>query len=430
MLQRSIGNRALQNDSNSVAHNSNKTGISREAVSPDIKNPGVGIIQGKWRFIPDTKRLDRNNDKYYWDTRYHTPEPVLAPGIARRLRLEKLDARAGSDHDMIEEQYTLYTGSSSSGSSRSNKYNPFGRFNDNITMSAYIPRDGATMDFSKIVDEDSSIISWGGDTGTSAPAYVVTKESDPQKLNLIAADPYGLTYGDGPLLHINAFPTAQKIRVPNGLPPKLKFNPDELMHASVEANRIDNSVISGFKGGRQDEDGQIKIMGVSAAEMARAAGYDNAVDPEFEHDKSPTGTKKHGWEWLHLISYALGGPTQLGPQTAENLVVGTTAANTTMIMFEDAINSLITEKVIKAAMINVLAIMADEQYRVAGQIVYSIRILLNDDREVPLDPIHFSALTKSTPFVVTNKYIRAMLRAKLKGITTSVPDNTKYDFYS
>jgi hypothetical protein len=429
MLYHSIEKQASPNNSGSIAHNIGRTGISREAVTPGIPLSGKGIIQGKWRFVPDFMRLDRTKDKYYWDTRYHTDEPDLPPGIARRLRLEKLDAKAGDNNDMSEEQYTLYTSSSGSRNSRSNKYNPFGRFNDNITMSAYIPLDQSAVDFSKVVDEHSDIISWGGDSGTNFPSYVVTKDSDPQKLNLIAADPYGLTYGDGPLLKINAFPLAQKINLPSGRPAKLKFDPEQLAQASVEANQVDSSVISGFKGGRQEEDGQIKIMGVSAGEMARAAGYDGAIDPEFEHDNSPTGKKKHGWEWLHLISYALGGPTQIGPQNAQNLVVGTTAANTTMIMFEDAINSLITEKAIQSAMINVKPIMANEEYIIAGQIVYSISVKLNDGRPVQLDPIHFSALTKSTPYVVTNKYIRTMLREKLNAISTSVPDNTKYDFY-
>jgi|GEM_PF-4228571 len=428
MLQHSIGK---QSSSGSVAHNIGRAGISREAVpSGSVPFSGKGIIQGKWRFVPDFSRNDRTNDKYYWDTRYLTAEPDLPPGIARRLRLEKLAAKAGNNIDMSEEQYTVYTGGGGSNNSRGNMYNPFGRFNDNITMSAYIPVDGSKVDFSTIVDEHSEIIDFGGDTGTNIPAWVITKDSHPQKLNLIAAEPFGFTYGDGPLLHINAFPLAQKVNLPTGVPAKLKFDPEELMMASVEANKIDSSVLSGFKGSRQEEDGQITIMGVSAAEMARAAGYDNAIDPEFQHDQSPSGRKKHGWEWLHLISFALGGPTRIGPQHAKNLVVGTTAANTTMIMFEDAINSLITEKAIQAAMINVLPIMANDEYRIASQIVYSIKVVLNDDREVQLDPVHFSALTKSTPFVVTNKYIRGLLREKLKAMTASVPEKASYDFYS
>jgi hypothetical protein len=50
-----------------------------------------------------------------------------------------------------------------------------------------------------------------------------------------------------------------------------------------------------------------------------------------------------GWEWLHLISFQMGGINNF-PQLPENLVAGTYDCNSEMIGLEEAIKTLILDK--------------------------------------------------------------------------------------
>jgi hypothetical protein len=157
-------------------------------------------------------------------------------------------------------------------------------------------------------------------------------------------------------------------------------------------------------------------MGASAADMAAAAGYDPAIDPEFAADATPTGKRKHGWQWLHMISYALGGPEGIGPQMPQNLIVGTTAANTAMIMIEDAINNAIMDKNIPVRMAHIVVkpLMVEPEYLIADTITYQVMFQLSDQRKLPPITLSFDALTTSTPYDATNNYIRTMLKQLLQ----------------
>jgi hypothetical protein len=130
---------------------------------------------------------------------------------------------------------------------------------------------------------------------------------------------------------------------------------------------------------------------------------------------TPSGKKKHGWQWLHLIAYALGGPEGIGPQQAANLVVGTTAANTAMIMIEDAINNAIVDPAIPVESARIVAkpVMADPEYLIAGTIVYQVVFTLTGGRKLPDLTLSFDALSTATPYEATNKYFRTLLKEAL-----------------
>ena len=154
--------------------------------------------------------------------------------------------------------------------------------------------------------------------GNGIPATVTTVSGT--QLNAMAViPPFGVLYGDGPGLAPDALPArSQRPQLPGGMPPHIKVALDTLRRG-VDAQHIDASVIAGYRGSRKEDVGQIDVMGVSAATVAAAAGYDQAIDPEFAVDPSQAGRNKHGWEWLHLVAYELGGPAATGPQSATNL---------------------------------------------------------------------------------------------------------------
>lgn len=369
---------------------------------------------GTWVFLAAVNR-PREYDAVYWDSE-QLPMPTVVPGIARHLRLTVSRTKLPEEGriEMTEQQYIAFVnGGASTSGSRSNTYNPFGRFNPNLTRSAYLTWQGEQPAMQTVPDGHGEITERGGRLGTThMPAWVVVDQTLP-RLSAIAIDPFGVTYGDGPPLPQSGLPpTARRIRRPSQVPNRSLFSGLETQ-SSVRASSINASTLRGYRGMRGGEQSQISIMGASAGEMAAAAGYDGAIDPEFAHDTTHGGKLKHGWQWLHMISYALGGPTATGPQVATNLVVGTTAANTAMIMVEDAINGLITDGIVASAKVHVKALMANEEYRIAGTIVYSVVFSLRNGQRLPLE-FDFSALTTATPYVATNMYLRQAVKALIQ----------------
>lgn len=367
-----------------------------------------------WVFLAAVNE-PRSRDAVYWD-REKLPMPAVIPGIARHLRLRVSSTKLPEDGriEMTEQQYIAYVnGGASSSGSRTNTYNPFGRFNPNLTRSAYLTWDGEQLSTRTVPDGHGKITEKGGNLGTTHMPAWVEVDHTATRLSAIAIDPLGVTYGDGPPLPQSGLPaTSQQVRRPRPIPDRARLSGLE-SQSSVRASSIDTSTLGGYRGMRGGEQSQISIMGVSAGEMAKAAGYDEAIDPEFANDTTHGGKLKHGWQWLHMISYALGGPTATGPQVATNLVVGTTAANTAMIMVEDAIKALITDRIVASAKVHVKALMANEEYRIAGTLVYSVMFRLQNGQRLPLE-FNFSALTTATPYVATNMYLRQAVKELIR----------------
>lgn len=392
------------------------------------RRPPARTLQRKWVFLPDLGRSDRTRDRYYWQGA--APEPEVKPGVVRRFKLEKADPAqlSGSELKWGEAQYLTYVGSAST--ARKDVYSPFGRFSEDVSKTAFLPFVGVTRPDELGGDEHEEIdvdqISVECVSG-GIPATVVTKQGS--KLNAMAViPPWGVMYGDGPLMPSSGGPKrSERARLPAGVPPNIKVALDQLGR-SVEAQHIDKSALSGYQGSRKEDVGQGKVMGVSAAAVAQAAGYDEAIDPEFALDQSPSGRKKRGWEWLHLVAYELGGPSATGPQVPANLVVGTTAANTSMLMIEDAIVNVIRGGLAESADVVVLAVMADEQYRVAETIHYQVRFTLPDKRRADIPVISFSALAVTTPYTAANRYFRQMLRHDLEQASQPADEATPMMF--
>lgn len=385
------------------------------ALQRGAGNAAVGrMLQRAWKFGPDFGRLDRSQDVYWWDG-VGGAEPSLAPGIARRLNLRRVNAPVG-DVAFTEAQYLEFA----KGASRkqASSYNPFGRFSENVTTTAFlafpgvsVPQELGDAGEHEPIDVDATQRMQGfREIDPGIPAEVMTTQG--KRLNAIGVvPPWGVLYGDAPPMPSSMYPNRSvRLAKPVGVPAKVKLALDTLGTLQT-AVRIDQSTLSGYKGTRKDDIAQLTIMGVSAGEVAHAAGYDAAVDPDFAADPK---SRKRGWEWLHLVAYELGGPSGSGPQTAANLVVGTTAANTAMIMVEDAIVDAVASGAAKSADVQVAALLDDDEYRVASEIHYHIQFTLPDDRVVPMPVLTFSALAVSTPFVASNRYFRQMLRQHLR----------------
>lgn len=422
------------------------------AVQRLLRGTGQGaVIQRTWQFGMNFARMDATEDVYWWDG-VGGPEPSLAPGPARRYKLAKVPGDPGGNFlKMGETQYLTARGGGTSGKGKGSNYNPFGRFNTQLTKAAYIPKGTDPTQYANLgttlnpnmatnVDEHIQIASFDTDDpvfsfdGYPYPSWV--KDGAGTVLNMVALDPIGATYGDGP--SIGAIGRAKGGATGKDVPALKELAAQMAKHGSTGAVSaiIDTSVIMAFSGKRGEEDGQIKIMGASAGDMAAAAGYDGAIDPEFAADTTRSGKAKHGYEWLHLISYALGGPKETGPQDPGNLVVGTSAANTAMIMVEDAINNLLTSPTSPVAAVKLVVkpIMENPDYLIAQTIVYQVTFMLRDGRTLPDITLSFDALTTGTPYEATNKYFRAMLKQQLDEVaapptpSTGVPE-TYADMY-
>jgi hypothetical protein len=386
-------------------------GAGNAAVSRWLSRPSRPVLQRAWLFCPDLNTEDRNRDVYFWDGA--GPEPDSVPGVAKRLKLTKVTAKeAKGKFQWPEKQYLEFAGGS--GTAKRSHYNPFGRFSDEVTKTAFLPMsEGISVPAELGQKGEHEPIAKGGVspalTGGNIPTYVVTVSG--LKLNPIAViPPWGIVYGNAPAMDQSGMPEkASRPEQPTGVPPKIKLALDALGRG-VEAQHIDASMLSGYTGTRKQSIGQKEIMGVSAGNVAAAAGYDQAIDPAFKGDTSKSGKKKRGWEWLHLVAYELGGPTDTGPQVGSNLVVGTTAANTSMMMVEDAIHDVIEKGLAKSADVTVLALLADDEYRVAETIRYKIAFTLKDGRTLVMDEFDFSALAVSTPFSAANRYFRHLMR--------------------
>ena len=88
---------------------------------------------------------------------------------------------------------------------------------------------------------------------------------------------------------------------------------------------------------RRTYDGQNTVMGNKSALQAAAAG---GIIP-LEFDKVPaTNYGNSAWEWLHLVSFKMGGIGNV-PQQPGNLVAGTYECNSLMISIEEAIKDLV-----------------------------------------------------------------------------------------
>jgi hypothetical protein len=125
------------------------------------------------------------------------------------------------------------------------------------------------------------------------------------------------------------------------------FTGKAMFFKEVLGNHLDASLLSSWNGKRKvdgsksqgtvmvDEDDEEGNDESSASKLAKAYGFRKKVGG-------------HGWEWLHLVAYSMGG-FQGYPQYPENLVLGTWHANSAHLIIESAAKALAsaTHEVIK-----------------------------------------------------------------------------------
>ena len=88
---------------------------------------------------------------------------------------------------------------------------------------------------------------------------------------------------------------------------------------------------------RRAFDSQNAVMGGKSAQQAAAAG--GIIPNEFDK-VAPANYGNSAWEWLHLVSFKMGGISN-APQQPGNLVAGTYECNSLMISIEEAIKDLV-----------------------------------------------------------------------------------------
>jgi hypothetical protein len=360
------------------------------------------------------------DDKYYWDDPATIPTAPPAIAIVNKLLLVLAATVPVYAAVMNEDQYITLRGKPSQPSNKMNHYNPFGRFNTDTTKTTYVTFEGSEIDASNIsgsYGSHHSVSGWEQEKSLFGFPKWVTFAGDATQYNAIAVDPFGITYGTGPMVDPSGIPPqVSQIGKPKTLPSNVKpfwDSEDINSNALIDKKRIMSMPE------RKTEPDQKKVMGISAEAMADAAGYGDAIDPQLPLDK-----KKHGWQWLHLLSYALGGDERRGAQDPNNLVVGTTQANTQMIIIEDAINGCVVSGLVQSAKVSVTATMASPYYRIADTIRYVVTFTLNNGKEMEPVEFSFSALTTMTPYLATNVYVRGVIRNKIKTAENSYQSPT------
>lgn len=135
------------------------------------------------------------------------------------------------------------------------------------------------------------------------------------------------------------------------IPPSLLSK--ALLKKVVEGNHIDKKLLNAWNGKRQVDHNKSQGEVMASASLDDEELDDEDSDTEANENlsdpSSATSLAKargfkakvgnHGWEWLHLIAYSMGGFKGY-PQYPDNLVLGTWHANSAHLIIESAVKKL------------------------------------------------------------------------------------------
>lgn len=199
---------------------------------------------------------------------------------------------------------------------------------------------------------------------------------------------FGAHYSDHRPVEGQAGPNFKAKGDPNSLKWVQGVTPAGDMKETVNKN-ISTDVIESFEGKKRAKS-QNEVMGMSASVAADNAGFDP--------------NEGEGWEWLHMIAHSMGGIDGQGPQVSENLVAGTSACNTQMIIVEEFLKDIVKHDC--HAHLHVMAIMFDAERHIGQTIRYDFSMY--DEHGTPLSVYHwvFDCLSRSNPLVSENRQLR------------------------
>ena len=145
--------------------------------------------------------------------------------------------------------------------------------------------------------------------------------------------------------------------------------------------------------GQDRSETQLKVMGASAADAARNAGY--VVNDGTE------------WEWLHMIAHSMGGIGGTTPQDARNLVAGTRECNSEMIIAEEMLKTIVVKTGGKgSAKLEVGVEMFDPVRHIASKINYTFVLLNSEGKASIVEHFGFNPLDKTQPQQFKNRAVR------------------------
>jgi hypothetical protein len=377
--------------------------IKKESKSSQIPNVKVvsPVVQGRWLVFDDKK-------EYFWEqdgTAKTKPHVGLANEGYKEIDQPDKDTyrvNSRSRRHQMARTLELWLANPDRKSQRSavDIYNPFGRFDANAKMVAFIPASQLDHSVVDLITQqlrekcknflDIKKLSVESDR-SGYPKKVLTTNNN--MLTLASATQLGAIYSD----RAGGGGRAAITRAPLQSPVTIGVSED----VKIAENWLDKKSVEYWAGqDRKIQQGQ--IMGTSAGEAAASAGFDPS--------------EGLGWEWLHLIAHSMGGIETVGPQVAANLVVGTSECNTEMIIVEEFIKDLVTKQDRKAKLF-VAAKMFDKERHIAGKIIYDFLIM--DEKSRPIDVFHwsFDPLSRTQPIVEANRGIRYAARVVMYGRT-------------
>jgi hypothetical protein len=165
--------------------------------------------------------------------------------------------------------------------------------------------------------------------GTKSSLQIVSPGKEEEPLQL----------GYGPLPPPQSFlPEAKKIDImtlePTGIPAPfagLKVVPEQ---------EITPARLSQWSGRKREDYGGSQIAVMNQCSAGKYARW--VLSTWMVTDDELKELEKSDWEWLHLVAFSMGGISH-APQQADNLVAGTSHANTEMMLYENAIKRLVEE---------------------------------------------------------------------------------------
>ncbi|HWI52485.1 MAG TPA: DUF4157 domain-containing protein, partial [Symbiobacteriaceae bacterium] len=367
--------------------------LDRFAAPPGGAGPAGKPVQRKWYLSISFKESERFKFWRQEGDEARTPAPTQWKNYPE-----------GPDSDVPAMTIEQYGVSTKGGGTResSDNYNPFGRFSRQAASSFLPSRDAFKPELLASV-----LRALAANDGFIAPENVTWSDRRSERgfpvsgtamvkgqltaLHLVSETAYGAHYAD-------QRPENARAQVKNlpGDPSALGLKPGPIEGALKQHSvNLTPEVLKSWKGEERSEQ-QVTVMGASAADAAANAGFDR--------------DEGLGWQWLHLVAHSMGGIAVVGPQVPENLVAGTTEANTQMIIVEEYLKDLV-EKTGLTARLHVAARMYDAVRHIGSQITYDF--VLYHDEGTWLEVYHwtFDCLSRQNPVIAENRQVRYVGRA-------------------
>ena len=362
---------------------------------------GTPVLQGRWL-------VDVSDKTYFWEED-GDGEPKAAPSVLNKFAKVKTPEKGTYSVDrgprgtllvLTLEQYIAENQGGNAPRTPRDSANPLGRMTPQ-KVNSFIP--SPTLDqeqqeriLDSLAKKDPTFrkVTAKSKVHEGKIYPQVVQVQDGARLRIVAETLYGAVYAaERPQKE-----TAARRGKPQSLKEVSKLPPRSSDVKIAWASSIDKAAVQAWTG-RKREKSQKSVMGASARDVAKNAGFD-------PHDGL-------GWEWLHLVAHSMGGIDFEGPQVANNLVAGTSECNTQMIIVEEFLKDYVVRNDAKATLV-VHAEMEDADRHIGKRITYDFYVTNKGGGPVQVFHWTFDPLSRTNPITAENRTLREAGRVALE----------------